>query len=376
MKTIGREIQWSFCITMLALSAVNALAATPGAWSPTGALVVARSRHTATLLPDGRVLVAGGQTVDLGNITTTATAEFYEPVTGTWSPTGSMTTPRSRHTATLLLDGKVLVAGGRNNNLATATAELFDPSTGTWTPTGMMNIPRDFHSATLLADGRVLVTGGISTGDGKDNAVEKTAEIYDPATGVWSSVDHMAQARWGHSATALLDGTVLVAGGTGPAFDGNYTVRAEIYNPQSNRWRNVDSMTTPRGFHLATLLPDGSVLVAGGLTLPHNERNVTSAAELFQPVTRRWTPTENMSVARGAGPYGGSLLQDGRFLAAGGRTMTAEIYDPGSGTWSMTGSMAVSRSSHTVTLLANGTVLVAGGENFNGVIQTAEVYTP
>lgn len=186
----------------------------------------------------------------------------------------------------------------------------------------------------------------------------------------------MAQSRWGHTATLLSDATVLVVGGTGPAFDGNYTVRAEVYNPQSNRWRNVDSMATPRGFHLAALLPGGSVLVTGGLTLPHNERNVTPAAEFFQPATTRWTPTESMSVARGAGPYGGCLLQDGRFLAAGGRTVTAEIYDPGLGTWSMTGSMAVSRSSHTVTVLANGNVLVAGGENFIGVIQTAEVYTP
>jgi hypothetical protein len=123
------------------------------------------------------VLVVGGQTIDLAGITTTATAELYDPLTGTWSPTGSMTTPRSRHTTILLLDGKVLIAGGRNNNLATATAELFDPSTGIWSPTGMMNIPRDFHSATLLADGRVLVTGGISTGDGRDNAAENCRDL-------------------------------------------------------------------------------------------------------------------------------------------------------------------------------------------------------
>ena len=150
---------------------------------------------------------------------------------------------------------------------------------------------------------RVLVTGGISTGDGPDNAVEKTAEIYDPHTGAWSLVDHMAQARWGHTATLLSDGTVLIAGGTGPAFDGMYTLRAEIYSPESDRWRNVDSMTTPRGFHVAALLSSGRVLVAGGLTLPHNERNVSAAAELFQPSTKRWTPTDSMAVARGAGPY-------------------------------------------------------------------------
>src|SRR5215212_8842851 len=150
MKSQQRDVQWSFGITVLALCAVSSLAAAPGAWNSTGPMVLARSRHTGTLLSDGRVLVAGGQTGNPANITTTATAEVYEPVTGVWSPTGGMTFPRSRHTAILLLNGKVLVAGGRNNDLATATAELFDPNTGTWSPTGSMNIPRDFHSATLL----------------------------------------------------------------------------------------------------------------------------------------------------------------------------------------------------------------------------------
>jgi N-acetylneuraminic acid mutarotase len=362
----------SFVFLVLPIARVSA----SSTWSPTGSMVVARSRHTATRLPDGRVLVVGGITGSPTNIATTPTAEIYDPAVGIWSQTGSLITPRSRHAAVLLGNGKVLVAGGRDNGLATATAELFDFSTGSWSLTGSLNVPRDFHTATLLADGRVLVAGGISGGDGRDNPLEKTAEIYDPVTGAWSLVDHMAQARYGHTATRMADGTVLIAGGTGPRGDGVYTVRAEIYDPQSGVWRNVDSMATPRGFHTAALLADGSVLVAGGLTSPANDRNVTAAAELFQPGTGRWISAGNMSVARGAGPYGATLLLDGRFLLAGGRTNTAELYDPGVGAWSLTGSMAVSRSSHTVTLLSNGSVLVAGGENFSGFISTAEVYVP
>jgi len=183
-----------------------------------------------------------------------------------------------------------------------------------------------------------------------------------------------AQARWGHTATVLGDGSVLVAGGTGPALDGTYTVRAEIYHPGSNRWRSVDPMATARGFHIASRLADGSVLVAGGLTHPHHTVNVTGASEFFDPATERWKPTGNLSVARGAGPHGAALLLDGRFLVAGGRTFTAEIYNPATAQWQFTGSMSISRSSHTLTLLGNGDVLAVGGENINGIISTVELF--
>jgi WD40 repeat protein len=368
-------IQSISAITLLMLCASTS-PATAGVWNTTGAMGLARSRHTATVLPDERVLVAGGLTGSLANLGTTRAAELYDPVTGTWSFTGTMTTARSRHTAILLPDGNVLVAGGRDGNLATAAAELFDVSVGVWTQTGHLNIPRDSHTATLLVDGRVLVTGGLSGGDGRDNPAEKTAEIYDPGTGAWTVADHMAHPRWGHTATLLADGTVLVAGGTSPAGDGVYTVRSELYDPLHDVWRNVDPMATPRGFHAAALLLDGRVLVAGGFTLPPNERHRTGTAELFQPVAEQWAPTGSMAVARGTGPHGATLLPDGRLLVAGGGTRTAELYDPNSGTWSVTASMAELRSSHTVTLLTNGAVLVAGGETPAGIIATAEVFHP
>ena len=234
-------------------------------WTESNPITIARSRHTATLLPNGKVLVTGGFTGSLNNAVSTETAELYDPVIGTWGMTGSMSVPRSSHTATLLPDGKVLVVGGRLNNMATAIAELYDVSTGSWSSTGSMNFPRFYHTATLLENGNVLVTGGLS-GDGV--SVGKTAEVYDPVAGSWSLVDHMSILRWGHSATLLDNGKVLVAGGSGPAGDGVYTPRAEIYDPLENKWHNVGNLITPRGFHAALRLGNGCVLVAGGLTLP------------------------------------------------------------------------------------------------------------
>lgn len=355
----------------------NSVRALPSStWDQTGNMILPRSKHVAMLLPDGTVLVAGGLTGSLENIVTTASAEIYHPDTGTWNLTGSMSVPRARFTATLLLNGKVLVAGGSNNGLSTATAELYDFKTGLWTRTGNMNVPRCFHTATLLSDGRVLVTGGLSAGDGNDNFVEKTAEMYDPNTGTWTLVDKMSHARYGHMATLLPEGTVLIVGGAGPRGDLVYTVRAEVFDPHSGLWENVDSITTPRGFHTAVLLNSGNVLVAGGLTLPANSPNRTTTAELFQTSSRKWVSTGSMSVPRSAGTYGGALLSDGRFFIAGGRTETAEIYSPMTGIWELLSHMAVARSFHTVTLLSNGRILVTGGENANGFLATAEIYTP
>lgn len=364
-------------LSLLAVEPLTAAHALPsGTWSQTGNMILPRSKHTATLLPDGTVLVAGGLTGSLGDIVTTASAEIYHPDAGTWSLTNSMSTPRSRFTATLLSNGKVLVAGGSNTGFATASSELYDFQTGLWIPTGDMHIPRLYHTATLLSDGQVLVTGGQSAGDGNDNFVEKTAEIYDPNTGTWTVVDQLSKARYGHTATLLPDGTVLIVGGAGPRGDLVYTVRAEVFDLHSGLWKNVDSITTPRGFHTAVLLNSGNVLVAGGLTLPANRPNRTITAELFQTSSSKWTSIGSMSVPRSAAAYGGTLLSDGRFFIAGGRTDTAEIYNPNPGTWELVSNLAVSRSFHTVTLLSSGTILVTGGENQDGFVAIAEIYSP
>src|SRR4029434_3988894 len=187
------------------LMLVQPCAGQSGTWEETGSLANARYGHTATLLPNGKVLVAGGYNLDSGYL---VSAELYDPVSGTWSATGSLMIERVGHTATLLPNGKVLVAGGAfDRHLA---SELYDPASGTWSATGSLMIERDSHTATLLPNGRVLVAGGYGFSD-----VVAPAELYDPASGTWAATGKLANARFGHTATLLPNGKVLVAGGAG-----------------------------------------------------------------------------------------------------------------------------------------------------------------
>jgi hypothetical protein len=226
--------------TLVGLTALPGSAAAPvGRWTVTGSLTKARDFDTATRLLDGSVLVAGGSTGGPA----TVTAERFDPATGTWARTGSMNIARESHTATLLADGRVLVVGGNtvpSGGLATEvtpTAELYDPSTGAWTPTASLPEPLISHTATRLADGRVLVVGGeTEIGIGAVAA----AEIYDPATGMWTPTGSLHTARWEHSAALLGDGRVLVADGVGA--DGYALDSAEMYDPATGKW----TVTAPR----------------------------------------------------------------------------------------------------------------------------------
>ena len=195
-----------------------------GAWTVTGSLHTARLLHTATLLANGKVLVAAGNDYVTGF---TTKAELYDPTTGTWTSTGNLNVGREDHAAMLLSDGRVLVAGGyglaAGNTGSLASAELYDPITGTWTFTGSLHTPRQSYSATLLSDGKVLVAGGFNSGEAL-----ASAELYDPATGTWTDTGSLNNARYSHTATLLADGKVLVAGGE------NLTKlrSAELYDPQ------------------------------------------------------------------------------------------------------------------------------------------------
>ncbi len=231
-----------------------------------------RSSKTATLLRDGRVLVAGGYNCGkAGQDGTWATAELYDPATGTFSATGSMTAPRQDQTATLLADGRVLIAGGLTGaSPATAggvilasyqtaevdsflaTAEIYDPATGTFHRTGSMSTPHRGHTATLLQDGRVLVVGN----GGESTRSSTAADLYDPASGTWSRTGSMKTGRWLQTATLLQDGRVLILGGRSPK-DSVHT-SGELYDPRSGTFSPAGSMREGRQQHTATLLADWS----------------------------------------------------------------------------------------------------------------------
>ncbi len=339
--------------------ATKARAQALGTWTATGSLVTEREDHTATLLADGKVLVAGG----FPSSGSPNSAELYDPESGIWTSTSSLNNGRAVHTATLLTNGEVLVAGGYSvNGDPLASAELYDPESGTWTSTDSLATGRAYHTATLLPNGKVLVTGGFNFG------YLASAELYDPTSGTWTSTGSLAKRRTFHTATLLPNGRVLVAAG----YNGVSLASAELYDPGSGTWTATGSLATARDSHTATLLADGQVLVAGGLF------NLASA-ELYDPVSETWTAAG--SLANGRQSHKATLLLDGKVLVAGGYNgstslASAELYDPASGTWVATGSLATGRYSHRATLLTDGKVLVEGGIHLpdGRYLRSAELY--
>ena len=297
---------------------------------------------------------------------------------GSWVATGSLGTARQLHTATLLPSGKVLIAGGNtvgSSGGITNSVELYDPSAGTWTPAAPMNIARSFHTATLLPNSMVLVTGGIGNG-GSTN----TAELYDPSVNTWTLIASMTTNRVVHSATLLPNGKVLVAGGFSgnpPAGSFDISDSAEIYDPTAGTWTRTSALNTPRGYHKAALLPNGQVLLAGG---SDSAFNPLSSADLFTPATGHWTTTGSMKSPRAG--FAMLLLPNGKVLAAGGMVVydaagnTAELYDPATGTWTWTTAMANARADNTATLLPDGTALLVDGWGKNGDTPPSELYNP
>jgi N-acetylneuraminic acid mutarotase len=358
-NTFGMTATRSFPITGL-------VACAPGSWAVTGSMASARHHHTATLLANGKVLVTGGYYYYFGTPTYLATAEVYDPATGTWSTTASMSTRRYHHTATLLPNGKVLVTGGFGSSSSLATAEVYDPATGTWSATGSMASARYHHTATLLPNGKVLVTGGYGSGH------LATAEVYDPATGTWSTTGSMASSRYQHTATLLPNGKVLVTGG----YRSSSVATAEVYDPATGTWSTTGTMASARYVHTATLLPNGKVLVVGG----YRSSTPLATAELYDPSTGTWSATGSMLSARSS--HTATLLPNGTVLAAGGVSYdangpTAEIYDPATSTWSVTEAMTESRIYQMATLLSNGDVLIAGGYSYwNSSLRASELFTP
>jgi hypothetical protein len=334
-----------------------------GTFALTGSLSGRRGGHTATQMADGRTLIAGGQG-DGGCDPTCGfprIAEIYDPPMQSFTTVGKMSVGRNAATATLLQNGRVLITGGFNVDGSTgstflSSAEIFDPATATFSPTGAMNVARYRHSATLLANGTVLIAGG-RTG----NQIEATTEIYDPATGVFTQAAAMVAARYDHTVTPLPDGRLLIAGGGGP---GGFLSSAELYNPALGTFTPTGSMTSVRHAHTATLLDNGKVLLAAGDS-PATVTVLTASAELFDPITGTFSSTGSLNVARHY--HTATRMPSGRVLIAGGdgngglNLSSAELYDPAAGVFRSIAPMQNGRTMHTASLLADGSVLLAGG---------------
>jgi hypothetical protein len=315
-----------------------------------------RAAHTATLLPSGEVLVAGGCTADSCELDDGgATTELFDPVTERFRPGPRLVRPRVGHGAARLRDGSVLVFGGWTGAKPTASAELLRPGASRFVDTGRMAVPRGGFASTLLRDGRVLVVGG---SDG--SRALASAEVYDPRSGRWSQSGSMAEPRTAHTATRLPDGGVVVAGGSG---GGGVLARVELWRPETGRFTPLSPLATARHKHAAVLVRHG-VLVVGGST----ERDFAgrlASAELYDTRLRRFVAVQALPQPRFKIADAVVHLPGGRALVAGGAAGAA-VYDPVARRFSNVLGSGQALSFSTATRLPDGRVLVVGG--YDGAI--------
>jgi hypothetical protein len=368
----------------LALFAVVGLAQSSGTFTPAGNMTVPRLFHTATLLLNGKVLIVGGDYTGPPGYCCT-TAELYDLATGMFVRTGNMTAGRFGHTATLLPDGTVLIVGPSATPCSSCggpevgtgpTAELYDSITGTFTPTGDMIIPRVGFSATLLPNGKVLIAGGTCCGI-YPPVNPLTAELYDPSTGTFTRTGDMINGREGHTATLLSNGKVLIAGGYLNDLAPSWIATAELYDPATGTFsaEGTDAIAGALGITLADLLPDGTML---GLSL-RSDSSAGLAGEIYEPSTGTFHATGSGTAVRSGTA---TLLPDGTVLTAGWSPQdlnhSADLYDPAKNAFAATGKLNTPRGDHTATLLPDGTVLVCGGTEAPAwaTLSSAEIYHP
>jgi len=359
---------------------------TVGTWTLTGPMIEGRAEHASVLLADGRVLVVGGCARYQGTVAgfgtdcpALDTAEIYDPITGVWTPAGTMSEARRNPAVAQLRDGRVLVAGGCSGPRdygCTSSAELFDPAGGTWTATSDMGRPRASlggGSTVLLPSGKVLVADGYEPDYG---TAAPSGEVYDPASGTWAFTGPLVMPRYSASRAVLLpSGQVLLVGGavrSPTSYGTNFTAQAELYDPATNLWEATGVSSSARTRHTLTLLPTGEVLMAGGRTEGFDEPE-TEEAELYSPATGTWRAAPAMHFRRREARA--VLLPSGRVLVVGNWTRcpkanecdpymapNAELYDPGLDSWLLAPvPPRYVEDASALVLLPSGQALLAGG---------------
>jgi hypothetical protein len=348
---IVASITISFALAATVFRALPTSTAPVGSLGPAAPMLEPRSGHSATLLPDGKVLIAGGMR---RNQDFYKSAELFDPATGKFQGTGEMSLGRVGHLAVLLRSGKVLIAGGWIGRGTTDSSELYDPVTGKFTGISKMTTRRARASATLLGNGNVLIAGGADH-DGPDGAIA-TAEIFSADTLRFQPTGSLRRTRLGQTATLLNDGRVLMAGGGG----GGLIARAELYDPKTGTFSETGSLITPRHKHTAGLLPDGRVLIAGGSDERDWNGNLNSA-EIYNPRTGKFSVAASLNDSRFKLPDEAVQLAWGKLLVAGG-SKEAEIFDSVNGKFVVVaGQMNDRWHFMTETKLKDGSVLLAGG---------------
>jgi hypothetical protein len=380
-------VTWATGHGFVAAAAETRIGEQGGTFTTSGTTSTRRTGHTATLLRNGRVLIVGGASVLFDGATlqtvVEATTELYDPVARSFQSAANLSAPRWGHTATLLADGRVLIAGGLNGSSeVAATAEIYDPTTNSFLVSGSTTTRRFAQAATLLADGRVLLTG--SSG----------AELYDPRTAAFVPTANQVEGH-AQTATLLTDGTVVV---TVVSYTQGEPNHAEVFNPAAGTFARRGDMITLYQGSTATLLSNGKVLFAGG---GYEDQNSTEHAELYDPETGTFTPAGKMMFGREA--HTATLLTDGTVLIVGGAgngacavlrpdvggidsCRSSEVYDPGADAFRVSGDLGSGRVAHQATLLDDGTVLVSGGTEYvaftagtrpheHGVLSSTELYT-
>lgn len=331
-----------------------------------GTMTLPRAAHAATLLESGEVLITGG-CVEGSCEGRTAVAELYDPHTQSFAGVDDMLTGRVSHTATLLADGRVLIAGGWGPDGILAAAELYDPATRTFLPTGSLLEARGSHIAVLLPSGAILIVGGEG---GRQNPLA-TAEVYDLESGVFTPAGRMQLPRASHMATLLSDGAVLVTGGHS-ARRGPVLASAEIFDPTTGESNLTVDMSLPRHKHAAVTMRDGSVLVVGGSD-GGGRRGLYASAEVFDPESSTFSLAADLEQARYKLRGAAVLLRSGKVLVGGG-VGPVEIYDPVANAFkAVEGSSGAGRMFATATMLSNGDVFIAGGYNAR-ILPTANAW--